>query len=484
VSVRAQLRRLGSESAIYGLPPIAQRLIGIFFTPIYTRLFTPADYGALSLIDATFQAIGPLIILSLDSAAFRWFYDSEDTEDRQRTLASWFWTQLSIATLVTFVVMLLPAAPLTELTGRPEAARLFRLAAAALPLVVFDTVLVNFFRIQRRPWAVAGITIASIVLNVGLTLSLVVGARMGLTGIYLAALVGRAAIALVAIALLRGWVSPRRFSGRRLREMLRYSLPMVPAAVFSWVIAASDRFVLAHYWDTTEVGLYSIGVAIAAVLSLFTGAFQNAWSPFAFSILDRPEARSVFARVFELYLLGVCLLALGLALFAPEALRILTVPRFYPAENVVAPIAIGFMMAGLYQITGIGAMIARQTRPLFHAFAISAAIKLVASFVLVPPFGRVGAAVATLVAQAVIPVYLYRASQRLYPIPYRWWLMLWLPGVALALAALGRALTAHAGLVAGVAIKGALALCFASQVLLLPQARALLTARLRPRLAG
>jgi len=472
--MRSHLKRLASESAVYGLAPIAQRLIAVFLTPIYTRIFLPADYGAMSLIDGVFQLLAVVVVLALDSAAFRWFYDSTDDEDRKKTIASWLWTHFSLATLVVVGASLFPARTLVDLTGRTDAGRLFLLAAAALPFFAFEIVLTNYFRIRRKPWHTMAYSLAGMVLNIGLTLLLVVWLRVGLTGIYISGLLTRLSMAAIAVAILRGWANPARFRVSRLREMLRYSLPMVPAGLFAWVVVAADRSALAHYQSPIEVGLYSIGVSVGAVLSLFTVAFQSAWSAFAFSISAKPEAPSVYAATMELYLLGTCLIALGLSLFAPEALRILATPPFYAAENVVALIAVGYVMVGLLQITGLGAMLAKNTHPLLHAFALSAIINIVLVFALVPKFGRVGAAVATLTSQAVLPIYLLHRSQRLWRIPYRSWLIGVVPTTTLVLAFAGRAITHNFGFYSALILKLLVVGIFLLQALALEPVRRLL----------
>lgn len=478
MSVRDRLKQLASESAIYGLAPIVQRLISVFLTPLYTRVFTPGDYGTMSLVDSTMGLLAPLAVLALDSAAFRWFYDAQTDEARKQAVGTWFWTQLCFATVLAVGVALVPDGVLAGLTDRPDARVLFLAAAAGLPLMAFETVAVNHARMHRRPWRALAIMLFSSVSTVALTLLLVIGMRRGLLGIYLATLTTRALLAVASIRLVGDWLSPARARLSLLRSMLRYSLPMVPTALFSWTIAVADRYFVASYWNPAEVGLYSIGVAIGSILTLFTGAFQNAWSAFAFSIKDTPEAPRTYALVLELFLSGACFLALGIALFAPEALRLLTNPRYYAAENVVALIAVGYVMAGAFQITGLGAMLARNTRPLLEAFALAAALNIALNFALIPPYGRLGAAGATLLAQSVLALYLLWRSQGIHHIPYRSWLLVALPVATMLVAFGARAMLPALSLPLAVAAKLAIATAFGAMLAALSSARPQLVARL------
>ena len=75
-----------------------------------------------------------------------------------------------------------------------------------------------------------------------------------------------------------------------LRRMNQFGMPLVPSAVFLWVINFADRFFLVKLTNTHEVGLYSVGVRIASAMALLLTAFRAAWPAFAYSIDDEREA--------------------------------------------------------------------------------------------------------------------------------------------------------------------------------------------------
>lgn len=74
---------------------------------------------------------------------------------------------------------------------------------------------------------------------------------------------------------------------QRLKEMLKFSLPLFPASIAYWTINLSGLFFLNKYCDKSEVGLYQIGTSFASAVALITGAFQSAWGPFAYSIYKK-----------------------------------------------------------------------------------------------------------------------------------------------------------------------------------------------------
>ena len=264
----SRLRQLASETAVYGLAAAVSRALSFFLVPIYTRVFAPEDYGVISLVNTTIAVAAVFVALGLDSSAGRWYWGTLDDEDRRVTLSSWTGTYLATATALGIVVIA-ASRWLSDFTvGGPGAATYIRLAAITLPLGVLVVVLTNFFRMQRRPWAAAAFSFATSTANIALALLLVVGLHRGIDGVYQAQIGSAAFGSLIALFLVRDWIRPRWFRWERVREMLRYALPLVPAALAFWVVNLSDRYFVRVFGSTREVGIYQVANGLAVRMSL------------------------------------------------------------------------------------------------------------------------------------------------------------------------------------------------------------------------
>lgn len=413
------LKQLAWESIVYGLSGVVSRFLNIILVPIYTRVFSPQDYGVMSLITTTMTLISVFVVLALDSATGRWYWDTIDSDDRKTTLASWAWCQITVSLAFGALVFALSSRLGQELVRRSDAGLYFRLTALALPLSALGTVVTNWLRIQRRPWATMGFSVGVNLFNILLVIFLVIILHWGLTGIYVAqvatALIGTA----IALALLRDWVHPRRFQWPRLKVMLRFAFPLIPAAAAYWAVNLSGRYFIQFFSSTLEVGLYEVGNAVASVVALATAAFQQAWGPFAMSIHEQPEAKQVYASTLLFYLWLTCLASTTVSLFAPELLHIFTTEAYVGAGRVASFLAFGYVMIGLGYIAVIGPTIVKTTKPYGFAVIVAAILTIGLNFLLVPHFGKEGSAIATLLAQTFVPIYVFYRSQKLYPIPYR-----------------------------------------------------------------
>ncbi len=412
------IKQLAFESIVYGLSNIIARFSYIFLIPIYTRFLTPEEYGVFSLISVTITLISIFSALGLDNAAHRWYWDTEIVEERKVTLASWAWCQIAISLFFTILLFVFGDLIGYVIIHRGNTGIYFQLAAMAFLFSVLSNVFTNWLRMQRRPFTTMLFSVATSLSSILLNILFVATLHLGLTGIYIAQLLTAIVGMLIASVVLKDWVSPAKFRWVHLKKMLKFSYPMIPAAVFYWILNMSDRYFIQFFSSTSEVGLYQVGWSISFIVALITGAFQLAWGPFALSIHKQPEAKVVYSRVLLFYLWISCLISTALGIFAPELLRFLSTKDYTDASSVVGPLAFSHVFAGLTYIAVIGSTIVKTTAPYGIAVSISSGLTVVLYFFLVPQFGKEGAAFANLIGQAFIPAYVFYRSQKLYPIPY------------------------------------------------------------------
>ena len=250
-----------------------------------------------------------------------------------------------------------------------------------------------------------------------------------------------------------------QFDRGLLREMNRFGLPLVPTALFLWVTNFSDRFFLVKLADVAEAGLYSVGVRIASAMVLLLTAFRLAWPAFAYSIADDDEARRTYAYVLTYLTVVTGWVALALTLLSPWIVDVLATPEFAESARVVGPLAFSTVAYGAYIVVAIGVGRARRTQFNWVVTGAAAAINVALNLALIPEYGMMGAAIATVAAYATMAVGMAWWSQRIYPVPYQWRRVATAAVGAAALAALGREL--------GVGLAAAVALILAYPFLLL-----------------
>jgi len=221
------------------------------------------------------------------------------------------------------------------------------------------------------------------------------------------------------------------------RGMTAWGMPLIPSVIALNVIDFADRFLLSRIKDQHELGLYAIGMRISAALLFLLAAFRTAWPAFAYS-LPEDEAKRTYGYVLTYVTFFSCWGALALGLGAPWIVRLLTKPDFYDGAEVVPLLAFAFVVFGAYVVvvTSIGRAGRRGSNWIVTGAAALIGISL--NFVLIPPFGKMGAAASMLLAYFVMFLGILWKAQRVFPVVYQWRRVATLASVAAALMIVGK----------------------------------------------
>ena len=295
-------------------------------------------------------------------------------------------------------------------------------------------------RLRFKPWQYLTSALVGAVIGTAISLTAVLAFDRGVEAVFIGTLCG-SALSLVYGAIINAPFIGRAFSRPELRTMLAYGIPLIPAALAMWALQFVDRIMLSKLATLSDVGQYAVANRVTMPLLLLVTAFGTAYAPLMLSMHaeDAEHEKLVRGRILTYFVAGLVVAALALSLFAHELVQVLA-PRFEDAYKATWLVAIGMVAFGATVVTTSGIAITRRTKYLARYSAVAAAVNIGLNFVLIPPWGMVGAAAATAVAYLLLTVLYYVRAQRLYPTPYE-------PGRVIAICALG-ALLMPVGLVA------------------------------------
>ncbi|MBT8208664.1 MAG: oligosaccharide flippase family protein [Acidimicrobiia bacterium] len=447
------LRILFGRGAIYTVALAAQLSAGLITLPLLTRLLDPEQFGVVAAATVIRQILTVVVGLGVPAAISRFAFDAEDGRGRARAL---------LTTVVAFSIV---GAALAEVTG-PLWSSMFadlqygsalRIANwSAVPVVAGLGVLAMLRAEDRAGWFVTVAlisTVASQLAGLGALALFDRTAEWYLGGLT----VGYAAAALVGLALYRPTL--RGLSDRTLiRQALVYGSPTVLHALALHVITGGDRVVLERLDSLEAVARYHVAYLIGGLSLALVGALNNAWGPLIFGAA--PESRwSVLAATSSVVMRLTAAVVGGIALAAPIGLA-LGAPDTYASDELVPVVAVvalasipfTWYIANVHIIYQVG-----KTGVLAVVTPLVAAVNIVANFALIPRFGILGAAYATVGSYMLQSWLIQRSSKRLANVEWETTPLLLAAGGGSALAALG-ALLPTDGVWLAIRLLGALAL--------------------------
>jgi len=419
-SLTAHLRQLSGQSAIYGSADVASQIINLLLTPVYVKFLTLPELGVLELL-LLFSAFGKIVFrMGLDAGFFRVYYDL-DSADERRELAGTVALYSAAAGVALWCLTALGAPVLARLlfgASGPDLRRFVLLAATDLFLGTFLFIPLILLRIRNQVGRFAAFNAGRNLVNTGLKVALVVSGH-GVAGVLWSDIT---ATALLALALAPILVRETRlaFSGQRLREVLAFCLPKAPHGIMVQVLSLADRWILRQYSSLALIGVYGKAYALGAGVKFVLSAFEPAWQPFVYAQIGTPDAPRTFARLATYVWAVFLVVGLGVAVFGRELLMAFTFtnPSIWIGAPVVPVVALGCLGHGAFLLSSIGIAISKKTRYYPIVTAVAAAVNVGGNFLLIPRWGMMGAAWATVASYLAMAAAGYVISHRVYPIPF------------------------------------------------------------------
>ncbi len=412
------MRRLFSDTLIYGGAAILSRGLSLIVLPIYTRILSPADYGVLDMIFVIGSFATLLVALEINQALARFYADAESAEAKRRMASTTLWFTLAVF-LVGFATTFAGAEALARwLLGSAELAGMLRIGLAGIAANGLFYLTQTQMRYGLMSTAFAVVSLFYSLAMLGLGVALGYGLDMGLAGVLWGQFAAAAAAAALALAVLRRSYG-LTFDPRLLRTMLAFSLPLVPSALATFFTFYSNRLILNDLEGLDAVGLFGVASRIAGAVGLLIIGLQSSLTPLIYAHYKEETTPAHLARITEWFIAAALLCCLGLGLYAWEILALFAEARYAGAAPLVLFLAPATLLGQMY-IFFPGIAIAKRTKLQLYIFVVSAVATLVLNWLLIGWVGLTGAAIATLAASLLFLVLWVATSQRLYRLPMRW----------------------------------------------------------------
>ena len=453
-----KFRQLLGHTIIYGLGNYGIKLVGFLLIPLYTRYLKPADYGIMAMVSMYTQVMFILMNLGQSTSLFRFYYEHDDQASRDRVIAASVWLVLLIALPLASLPLFGSTLLAKHLLGNGTLWFLMCIGTGTVICKVFLRMPFAVMRAEEESKRYASWSVARNAVSASLAVIFVVVLHQGVNGIIFSQFLAELIFCfLLARATIRTLTSG--FHWADVKVQLMFGLPFVPAGVGSFVLDLADRWFIKHYASINEVGIYSLGYRFGEIVTFIISAISLSWPQFLFANRKEPNAPNLYAYATTYYLVTVLYVCLGLGVLAPEMLRVMATPPYYPAASVVLLISLSGLFDGLTYFVNVGVLFSKRSIWRMVSVLTAAVVNIALNFLLIPTYGMMGAAWATMIAFAVQAAVTMTVSLRLYHVPYQYRRIAQLIVVAAAIYAASVAVSFHT-LVTSIAFKAALLLTY------------------------
>lgn len=378
---------------------VCTQLISFFLLPLYTAYLATAEYGLVDLIQTYVTLLVPIITLELEMSIFRYLIDSRGKEKDTKKLMSNDFYVLCISLLLFSVLYLI----VTSFVHIP-------LRFIILVDIIVCVLSGNFLQVARGFGKILDFSISCILTGLTTVVSnivLIVHFGMQAEGMIISmALANFICAAYLFIRLkLYKMIDFKLVDKKLLKEMYKYSIPLVPNGISWWIVNVSDRSIISFVLGASFNGLYAISNKFPTIISSLTGIFNLSWAESASLHINSPDRDEFFSDITNTIMRLFTALGVGMIACLPFVFPIMINEKFAEAYLYIPPLVIGTvcnvaicLYSQIYLAKKMSGKVASTT-------IMGAIINILINIVFIKIIGLYAAAISTAIAYFVMMTY-------------------------------------------------------------------------------
>ena len=391
---KSKYELLINNTLLISIGTFGSKILTFLMTRFYTEALTPSDYGEADLIIQTANLLIPLVSAGITDGVFRFVLerDDEHTAKRKSIFSAGFYT-ISAGTAI--------LAALSSFISIPGFLSEYKwLLIWFISASCYHSLCAQFIRGEGKTRLFAYQGVLNTVLVIVFSILFLSVFEAGTSGYIISIALADSICALYLAAGQKLWrLMDIHLKPGMWRKMMRYSLPLVPAALFWWITSVSDRYMITWFLGSGANGIYTVASKIPAIITLISGMFLEAWQ-FSAVRESRGSRRSYISFYTNIWSMFLTVMFIGgsiIIAFSPAAIRLLAASEYYSAAEYLPILTAAAILSSLGSFMGSVYIVTKRSSLSFLTTAAGAVFNIILNFLLIPThLGIYGAAIATL----------------------------------------------------------------------------------------
>lgn len=392
-------KQLAKNTIIIFFGRVCTQLISFFLLPLYTSYLATKEYGTVDLIQTYVTLLVPIITLELEMSIFRFLIDSRKSEKETNKLISNNFFILGIS-LSIFSILYIIVSSFVTIPYRW--------------LILVDIIVCvlsgNFLQVARGFGKTLDYAISCILTGLTTVISniiLICFVHMQAEGMIISMALANFMCSLYLFIRLKLYskINFKIVDFKQIKEMYKYSLPLIPNGISWWIVNVSDRSIISIVLGASANGLYAISNKFPTIISSLTGVFNLSWSESAALHINSSDRDEFFSDITNTVLRLFMALGVGMLACMPFVFPILIDVKYNDAYNYIPFLVLGtvFNVAiCLYSQVYLAKKLSKQVA---STAIVGAIINIFINVIFIKQIGLYAAAISTMISYFVMMIY-------------------------------------------------------------------------------
>ncbi|MEO0275062.1 MAG: oligosaccharide flippase family protein, partial [candidate division WOR-3 bacterium] len=387
-----QYKKLAVNTFFFALGNIGSKSIQFLMLPVFTRYMIPAEYGKLDVINTTVSLMVPILSFQIAEAILRFAVDCRVQRENRNILPN-----ALIFLVSTFLLFSLFLYPMMKNIS------VFNEYSFYLYTLLFLTILNGIVKQYIRGLEKIKLYVASDIFYSAIfalsNLVLLVTFKLGIRAYLLSNIISLMCATLLIFFAARLYKHVNlKIDNQLLKEMLVYSIPLIPNGIMWWVVTASDRYIISYFVGYEATGIYSVAARFPGLLTVFYGIFHQAWQLSSMEEYGKEDYGEFFRKVFNVTMsvmfFGSSLLFLAIKPF----LQVYVGQAYVESWRYVPFLFLGAVFQTFSFFFGVNYGNSKKTIGAFYSSVIAAIVKIVTILLLIKSWRIQAASFSTMLA--------------------------------------------------------------------------------------
>lgn len=441
MSSNLQMKILAKETAIYGASSIVGKFLNWLLVPLYTYVLQQqSDYGIVTNLYAWTALLLVILTYGMETGFFR--FANKEGENAKSVYTTSLITLFTTSLLFAIVCVVLQE-PIAVMLGYPMHSEFIALLGIVVAIDAFASIPFAYLRYKKRPLLFAGLKLLFVFFNIALNLFFLVlcpkiqdwsiisawyNPNYGVGYVFVSNIIATSLQTLFLLPTIidgfkreEGTTASVIFSWGLLKQMLKYSLPLLVLGVCGIMNQTLDRILFPFFYEgedaQTQLGIYGACFKVAMVMMMFTQAFRYAYEPFVFAKHKDRKSVEAYADAMKYYIIFSYMILLGMIVYL-DLLKFIIAPSYWDGLKIVPIVLWTYIFQGVYFNLSFWYKLTDKTQWGAYFSILGVFITFGLQAIFVPKIGYMASAASSTVCFMVLMLLSYFVGRKHLSIPY------------------------------------------------------------------
>lgn len=403
--------RLLKNTVIYMVGNFGSKILTFLIVPLYTHYLSTSEFGTYETIVSILGLISPLCILAIHEGILRWLLGSfEKRGEIISTGASIYLILICITEMIIMIFSIITHWKYSIFFG------LLLLGSTLQTVLQFSARGLQ----SNKVFAFSGIIYTTVMLLLNLVCVIIL--RMNIIGMFISSIIASFVSVLYIGVSLKNTVSIQKklINKTVAKDMLKYSILLVPNDISWWIMSISDRIMLSYMINPSATGIYSIACKFPSIISILHTIFYQAWQEQAVLEYKSEDRDQFYTKVFNTYMkLALCVVLVLIPL--SKWVIITFINASYQSGYIyLGLLYLGAIFSSFSGFYGTGYISAKDTKNAMKTTFIGAVVNVVINIILIPIIGIWAACLSTFIGYCIVWIIRVKQTRKYFLIKVNW----------------------------------------------------------------